>query len=243
MDDDASPDALAPSESSPLARARIRGRLTVEQAAATAGIGADEAHWLEEGRLYRFADADAAIAATIAYAGAIGALAEQARTSAARDESRVRRPRRRRLVLAAAATAAIGIAAAVVTAVERPDTSGRPAAAQAGAAAATPATAGPATAAAAAVRDIVVDAIDAAGRPGVARSLATRLRELGYRVGRVTGAGRSDEPDTAVYYEPGGAAAGARLARTLGLPSRPLPAGSNPRRLVVLIGKRGLGAG
>lgn len=241
MDDDALPDSLVPSESSPLAGARIRGRLTVEQAAAAAGIGADEARWLEEGRLYRFADADAAIAATIAYAGAIGALAERARTSAARDESRARRSRRRRLVLAAAAAAAIGIAAAVVTAVERPDTSGRPAAAQAGSAAPTPATAG-AAAAAAAVRDIVVDAIDAAGRPGVARSLATQLRKLGYTVGRVTGAGRSDEPDTAVYYEPGGAAAGDRLARTLGLPSRPLPAGTNPRRLVVLIGKRGLGA-
>ena len=99
MDDDPSLHSLAPSDSSPLARARIRGRLTVEQAAAAAGLSADEARWLEEGRLYRFADADAAIAATIAYAGVLGVLAEEARTSAARDESRVHRPRRRLFVL------------------------------------------------------------------------------------------------------------------------------------------------
>ena len=37
-----------------------------------------------------------------------------------------------------------------------------------------------------------------------------------------------------VYYEPGGVAAGQALARSLQLPVRPLPSGSDPRRLVVV---------
>lgn len=254
--------SLAPStDSSPLARARIRGTLTLEQAAASAGISADEARWLEEGRLYRFADADAAIAATIAYAAALGALAEGARTSAAHAESRARRPRRRRLVLAAAALLAIGIAIAVAAAaLEQSGSAGKGAAAKAAGQVATPAPAAAAQAASAgiggttadgtlngagggpAIGALVVDTVDAAGRPAAARALAARVRKLGYRVGRVTSARRTDEPDTAVYFEPGGDAAATRLARALGLPSRPLPAGANPRRLVVVIGQHGLGA-
>jgi len=256
--DGPTPSSLAPSpDSSPLARARIRGTLTLEQAAASAGITADEARWLEEGRLYRFADADAAIAATIAYAAALGALEEGARTSTARTESRARRPRRRRLVLAAATLLAIGIAVAIVTAeLERTGSAGKqPASASAGQAltparaagtapAATPgATGGTAgdgsEAGAPAIGTLSVDTIDAAGRPAAARALAARVRRLGYRSGRVTTAGRTDEPDTAVYFEPGGGAAAARLARALGLPSRPLPGGTNPRRLVVVVGKQG----
>ena len=68
------------------------------------------------------------------------------------------------------------------------------------------------------------------------------MKRLGYRSGRVTATARTDEPDTAVYFEPGGAAAAAGLARALALPSRPLPGGTNPHRLVVVIGKLGLGA-
>ena len=255
--------SLAPStDSSPLARARIRGTLTLEQAAASAGIKADEARWLEEGRLYRFADADAAIAATIAYAAAIGALEEGARTSAARAQSGARRPRRRRLVLAAAALLAIGIAIAVTTAaLEQPGSAGKGTAAASAGQAAAPARAATARAVAAgpgggtgagsansagtgarAIATLVVDTIDGAGRPAAALALAARVRKLGYRVGRVTTARRTDEPDTAVYFEPGGGAAAARLAQALGLPSRPLPGGTNPRRLVVVIGKQGLGA-
>lgn len=251
--------SLAPStDSSPLARARIRDTLTLEQAAARAGITTDEARWLEEGRLYRFADADAAIAATIAYAAALGALAEGTRASTARRNTRARRPRRRWLVLAAMSLLAIGIAIAVATAaLQQPGSAGKGTAAAGAAEAATraqaatvqPAPARDGTAAgdgnargtgvAPPVGALVVDTIDAAGRPAAARALAARVSKLGYRIGRVTTAGRTDEPDTAVYFEPGGAAAGARLALALGLPSRPLPGGKNPRRLVVVIGRQG----
>lgn len=92
------------------------------------------------------------------------------------------------------------------------------------------------------VATLVVDTIDSAGRSSAARAVAARLNKLGYRIGRVTATGRTDEPDTAVYFEPGGGAAATRLARTLGLPSRPLPGGTNPRRLVLVIGRQGLDA-
>jgi hypothetical protein len=52
----------------------------------------------------------------------------------------------------------------------------------------------------------------------------------------VAKASRFDYPDTAVYFEPGGEAYGRRLAEQLGVEARPLPGGSNPRRLVVIAG-------
>lgn len=242
---------------SPLASARIRETLTVEEAARLAGIAVDEARWLEEGRLYRFRDAAAAIAATIAYAAAVGAGAEARARAERLARDRGRQPRRRRLVAAGLVTLAVGIALAVVAATHgsRPTAGiaggGTTVGTAAGAAAAS-SPVGPAAAAPAAVPSpappratILVDTIDSAGRPAVARALAARLRRLGYRVGRVertSGPAADRAPDTAVYFEPGGAAVGAALGKLLRLPVRPLPAGKDPRRLVVVIGTRGLGA-
>jgi hypothetical protein len=39
-----------------------------------------------------------------------------------------------------------------------------------------------------------------------------------------------------VYFPPGGEKIGRRLANQLGVTARPLPAGKNPRRLVVIVG-------
>jgi hypothetical protein len=52
----------------------------------------------------------------------------------------------------------------------------------------------------------------------------------------VSRATRFDYPETAVYYEPGGLALANRLARQLGVETRPLPGGMNARRLVVIVG-------
>jgi hypothetical protein len=49
-------------------------------------------------------------------------------------------------------------------------------------------------------------------------------------------ADRFDYPETAVYFEPGGALLAARLAEQLGVTTKPLPGGKNPRRLVVVVG-------
>jgi hypothetical protein len=239
---------LEPDAPSPLTRARLRATLTVDEAAMAAGITADEARWLEEGRLYRFADTDAAIAATIAYAGAVGALEAGARRGEEHARRSGRRAGRRALAVAAALAVAGGIAAAVLAATHEGGPHAGPASAQqtgtvsaAGAPAPGATAAGAATAAAPAPLPVIVDAVDAAGRPTATRTLVRRLRTLGYRVGRVATAGRTDEPDTAVYFEQGGAAAGARLGRVLGVPARPLPAGDDPRRLVVVVGRSGLG--
>src|SRR6266542_2694703 len=59
-------------ERSPLAAARLRRQLTVAEAARRAGIGEDEARWLEEGRVYRFRSTDAAMLALLLYATALG---------------------------------------------------------------------------------------------------------------------------------------------------------------------------
>src|ERR671939_1700663 len=65
--------------SSPLAAARLHGQLTVDEAARRAGIGADEATWLEEGRVYRFASADRALIAALLYATSLGIDHREAR--------------------------------------------------------------------------------------------------------------------------------------------------------------------
>ena len=73
------------------------------------------------------------------------------------------------------------------------------------------------------------------------RALASKIGSLGYKIKRVAKANRFDYPSTAVYFEPGGDAFGNRLARQLGVQAKPLPGGSNPRRLVVIAGPPRIG--
>ena len=82
-----------------------------------------------------------------------------------------------------------------------------------------------------------VDVLNGSGDINYTRRVASRVGSFGYRIGHVTKANRFDYRDTAVYYEPGGEAAATRLARQIGCGTpRPLPGGSNPRRLVVIVG-------
>ena len=64
---------------------------------------------------------------------------------------------------------------------------------------------------------------------------------MAYQIKRVSRAQRFDYPETAVYFPPGGEGIGHRLAQQLGVEARPLPAGKNPRRLVVIAVPRALG--
>jgi hypothetical protein len=50
-------------------------------------------------------------------------------------------------------------------------------------------------------------------------------------------ADRFDYRETAVYYEPGGNAIAARLASDLGVETKPLPGGNDPRHLIVIVGR------
>jgi hypothetical protein len=81
-----------------------------------------------------------------------------------------------------------------------------------------------------------VDVLNGGGDIYYTRALASKIGGLGYKIRRVTKANRFDYPATAVYFEPGGDAYGARLAHQLGVDAKPLPGGSNPRRLVVIAG-------
>jgi hypothetical protein len=73
------------------------------------------------------------------------------------------------------------------------------------------------------------------------RQVASRIGALGYQVAHVGRASRFDYQQTAVYFPPGGDPIALRLAKTLGVETSPLPGGTNPRRLVVIVGPRNLG--
>ena len=64
-------DREAVHDRSALAAARLHRQLTVEEAARRAGLAPDQVQWLEEGRVYRFPSADAALEATLLLAAAL----------------------------------------------------------------------------------------------------------------------------------------------------------------------------
>jgi hypothetical protein len=212
--------------SSPLAATRLRRSLSVEEAARRSGLGSDEVRWLEDGRLYRFASSDEAIAATIVYASALGIDLAEARELAGLPPPTAGRDRglARRIAVLAALVAAVGALAAAIllTGTGRRDTHG--------AAPLRPAAALPPP------WKVRVDVLNGSGDINWTRRVASRIGALGYRIGRVARADRFDYARTAVYYEPGGQPLAVRLARTLGTVTAPLPGGSNPRRLVVVVG-------
>ena len=211
--------------SSPLAATRLRRRLTIEQAALRSGLTAEEIGWLEEGRLYRFPSSDEAIAAAMLYTSALGLELAEARELAGLPppEREPARGRVRRIaVLGALAVSIAGLAAAIAFTGSGHDRHG-----------ATPGRHGAALPPPWKVR---VDVLNGAGDINWTRRVASRIGALGYRLGRVARANRFDYPRTAVYYEPGGQALAVRLARTFQTVTSPLPGGSNPRRLVVIVG-------
>jgi transcriptional regulator with XRE-family HTH domain len=210
------------SGSSPVAAARLRRRLTVEDAARRSGLSAEEIAWLEEGRLYRFATSDDALAAAVVYAAALGVGPAEAREHAGLPPQPARGRTRRLAILAILAVSIAGLAAAV--AFTGPSHQSR-SATRHGAALPPP-------------WRVRVDVLNGAGDINWTRQVASRIGALGYRLGRVARANRFDYRSTAVYYEPGGQAIAIRLARALGTVTSPLPGGSNPRRLVVIVGPR-----
>ena len=64
---------------SPLVAARLRRRLTLEEAAALTSLEVDDIKSLEESRTYRFPSTADAIAATVVYASALGITEREAR--------------------------------------------------------------------------------------------------------------------------------------------------------------------
>ena len=216
--------------SSALAALRLRRRLSVDDTARRSGLSPEEVEWLEEGRLYRFATGDAALAAAIVYAATLGVDAAEARELAGlpAPEPEPSRGRVRRLAVFAALVATVAALAGAILLTGRDEKAPAPGA-KAGASLPPP-------------WKVRVDVLNGAGDINWTRRVASRIGALGYHLGRVARADRFDYPRTAVYYEPGGQPLAIRLARTLGTVTAPLPGGSNPRRLVVVVGpQRGPG--
>jgi transcriptional regulator with XRE-family HTH domain len=219
---------LDPLEPSPLASARLQRKLTVDEAARRAGISPEQIRWLEEGRVYRFPVADDALIAVVLYATALGIEQDEARTLARLPvEPKPPRVSRTRVVAVAAAIALLA-ALGVALLGGFGESSGL------GLGGGT--ARNHATQALPPAWKLSVDVLNGGGDIYYTRALASKIGGLGYKIRRVRKANRFDYPATAVYFEPGGDAYGARLASQLGVEAKPLPGGSNPRRLVVIVG-------
>jgi LytR cell envelope-related transcriptional attenuator/Helix-turn-helix domain len=208
-----------------LALARVHRKLTVEEAAARAGISPDAVRWLEDGRVYRFPSADTALEAMLLYSSGLGIGHAEALALAGRPVPP--RPLRgnpwpRLAVLFAIAGGVAALAAGIVLA------QGHPAAAPARAD-------GPTLAAPWTIRVVV---LNGSGDITYTRQVASRIGALGYQVAHVGRAGRFDYEQTAVYFPPGGETIALRLAKTLGVATSPLPGGTDSKRLVVIVGPR-----
>ncbi|HET7556413.1 MAG TPA: LytR C-terminal domain-containing protein [Gaiellaceae bacterium] len=209
-------------QTSPLTSLRLQRKLTVDQAAKRAALWPEQVEWLEEGKLYRFPGHDTAVLALLRYATALGIDHREARRLSGMPVEPPA-PRQVGRWIAAGAAVAVFVAAVYVCAVG-PGGNGPSAAKELAATLPPPWKYG-------------VDVLNGSGDINYTRQVASRVGSFGYRIQHVTKASRFDYRTTAVYYEPGGSAAAQRLASQIGCGSpRPLPGGSNPRRLVVIVG-------
>ena len=218
---------------SPLGAARLRRRLTVEEAAARARMEVDQVKSLEENCMYRFGSNADALAAALVYATALGISEREARQIAGL-------PVASRLVNTWSLHRSMAICtflAAMATLAWfgfRPEFgSESPAAAPTPAASQTPADP---TAALPEPWEIQVDVYNGTGAGNAAASMANKVAGLAYQIGNVGNAKRDDYRKTLVYYPPGAEEIGARLAKELGVGTAALPGGDNPNRLVVIVG-------
>ncbi len=226
------PDAVIvsapPSHESALARARLHRQLTREEAARRASIREEEAEWLEDGRIYRFPSPDHALIATLLYASALEIHHREALELAGRPvppAPRQRNPWVRRSVIAAVALALAATASAIALANRHESAHAKAIAAATKARTTLP----PPWAI-----DVVV--LNGSGDINYTRSVASRIGGLGYQIAKVAKASRFDYPQTVVFFPPNGNAIALRLAKQLGVETAPLPGGTNPRRLVVIVG-------
>ena len=210
-------------ETPPLAAARLRRQLTVEGAAKLARLTPDEVSWLEEGRLYRFPSSDSAALALLLYSTGLGIGRREARRLAGLPI--VAKPPREKVRQLAGLMIGVVVALAVAGVFVLPGLGQSAQKPTAASDAALPPT-----------WRVAVDVLNGSGDMNYTRSVASRIGSLAYRIERVTRADRFDYTQTAVYFHPGGERLADRLARQLGVDSRPLPGAGDPKRLVVVVG-------
>ena len=219
-------------ETSPLAAARIRRRLTVEEAAARAGLDVEDVRCLEESRVYRFPSVDEALAATLVYATALGISEREARSLAGLPVAPVSAWTLRRSLAALAFLAAcLVLVLAFGGSALRPDEGRETSSVVAGKKLPPP-------------WEIRVDVYNGTGVPNAATLVANELGgPLAYRIGTVENADRTDYLETRVYYPPGSEDIAKRLADQLGVETAALPGGKHENRLVVIVGRDRAGGG
>jgi LytR cell envelope-related transcriptional attenuator len=218
--------------SSPLGAARLRRRLTIEEAAARAEMDVDALRSLEENRVWRFGSNADAIASALVYAAALGVSEREARELAGLPvRPRLIEPwwRRRWLAVGSAACAlAAGVALFLQPSLGRNESRAAiPPAVQSK----------PAPAKLPERWEIQVDVYNGTRVGNAAASVANDVAGLAYRMGEVGNATRRDYTRTLVYYPPGGEEIGRRLASELGVGTAALPSGDDPLRLVVIVGR------
>jgi LytR cell envelope-related transcriptional attenuator/helix-turn-helix protein len=213
--------AEAADKSSALTALRLQRKLTIEEAAKRAALWPEQVEWLEEGRLYRFPSSETAVLAIMRYATALGIDHREARAlSGMPVEPPARRPVGRWLAAGAVAAIVVAVTLALTVGFD----GGRPSATRHAPTLPPP-------------WKLSVDVLNGSGDINYTRRVASRVGSYGYRIQHVTKANRFDYPETSVYYEPGGAALAGRLATQIGCGTpKPLPGGSDPRRLVVIVG-------
>lgn len=218
--------------SSPLGAARLRRRLTIEEAAARAEMDVDALRSLEENRVWRFGSNADAIASALVYAAALGVSEREARELAGLPvRPRLIEPwwRRRWLAVGSAACAlAAGVALFLQPSLGRNESRAAiPPAVQSK----------PAPPKLPERWEIEVDVYNGTRVGNAAASVANDVAGLAYRMGEVGNAKRRDYTKTLVYYPPGGEEIGRRLATELGVGTAALPSGDDPLRLVVIVGR------
>ena len=204
-------------EESALARARLHRQLTVEETAKRAGISVEEVRWLEEGRVYRFPRPDDALAATVLYASALGIDNREARELAGLP---VRRNPVPRLVVIGAVVVALAVCATLLLI---PRSGHKPAASVSTAILPPP-------------WRIPVTVLNGSGDINYTRQVASHIGGFGYTIKKVGRADNFAYPQTAVYFPPRCEDVALRLAKQLGVATKPLPGGSGPCQLYVIVG-------
>ena len=218
---------------SPLVAARLRRRLTIEEAAARASLDVDAVKSLEESRTYVFPSTADAITAAVVYASSLGITEREARELAGLPvESVVERWSLHRWALVLGFTVAL---AALLIFVLRPQffPESPPAPPAPVAKTVTPVEPLPEP------WEIQVDVYNGTRTGNAASGMANELAGLAYRIGEVKNADRRTYSQTRVYYPPGGEDIAERLADELGVGTTALPGGDDPLRLVVIVGRRG----
>jgi transcriptional regulator with XRE-family HTH domain len=220
----------AQAASSPLITARLRRRLTLEEAAARANLDVAAVRSLEESRTYRFPSTTDAIAAAVVYASALGITEREARELAGLPiESVVERWSLRRWAIV---LGFVAVVAAFLVFVLRPQLFPEPPPAQP----VTPASS-PSAPSLPEPWEIQVDVYNGTRQGSAGSSVANEIAGLAYAIGEVRNADRRRYAETRVYYPPGAEAIAHRLADELGVGTAALPGGDDPNRLVVIVGQ------